>query len=387
MEQGIAAFAERAGVVCRHGCEWVSTRHDDDDGFVIVTSDGEYRCRIAVFAVGMAQPWKPPIEGIDSVPHYVDLERPRDYADKRVFLVGKRNSAFEIADGLLPWARQLVLASPRSTRLSILTHSTAAARARYLQPYEDHALGGGTVVLDAAIERIERSGDGYRVHLQGTTRPGPLKVDCDRVVAATGFSVPLRDLPDLGVATFFQARLPAQTPFWESATVPGIFFAGAITQGSIGLKKHGIPSNSAAVHGFRYNARVLARYIAEQYFGVAFECAAVDRRQVVERLVALASHAPELWNQQSYLAYVFEFPEGDHARDCGIQPLAHFLDSVGTDAVALAIETDGSGDIHPTLYIRFNERVEEHPLASNPLHEYDTDGHRRVLAGVLSPWL
>ena len=87
--------------------------------------------------------------------------------------------------------------------------------------------------------------------------------DADDVIAATGFVAPLLDLPDLGVATFGQSRLPAQTPFWESATVPGIFFAGTIGQGSAGLKKHGIPSNSGAVQGARYNARVLARHIAD----------------------------------------------------------------------------------------------------------------------------
>jgi hypothetical protein len=42
---------------------------------------------------------------------------------------------------------------------------------------------------------------------------------------------PLLDLPDLGVTTFGQSRLPAQTPYWESARVPGIFFAGTIGQG------------------------------------------------------------------------------------------------------------------------------------------------------------
>ena len=64
------------------------------------------------------------------------------------------------------------------------------------------------------------------------------------------------------MTTFGQSRLPAQTPYWESATVPGIFFAGTIGQGSAGLKKHGMPANSGAVHGARYNARVLAGHIA-----------------------------------------------------------------------------------------------------------------------------
>ena len=51
--------------------------------------------------------------------------------------------------------------------------------------------------------------------------------------------------------------------------MPGLFFAGTITQGSPGLKKHGLPSNSGAVHGARYNARVLARRIAATRFSSA----------------------------------------------------------------------------------------------------------------------
>src|SRR4029077_10854913 len=89
------------------------------------------------------------------------------------------------------------------------------------------------------------------------------------VIAATGFVTPLRDLSDLGVATFGQSRLPAMTAWGESSSVPGIYFAGTITQGSAGLKKHGIPPNSGALHGYRYNARILARHLATARFGLA----------------------------------------------------------------------------------------------------------------------
>src|SRR4029077_2099733 len=98
---------------------------------------------------------------------------------------------------------------------------------------------------------------------------GVLEFEVEDVIAATGFTSPLRDLNQLGVATFGQSQLPAQTPFWESSTVPGIYFAGTINQGSRGLRKHGIPSNSGAVQGYRYNARVLARHLAETHFGMA----------------------------------------------------------------------------------------------------------------------
>lgn len=372
MEGGLVSFAARTGLQFRYGCRWTGTKRDGS-GFVLETTAGEIRCDTAVFAMGMTQPWTPP--GLQA-PHYVETRPAREYAGRRVFVVGKRNSAFEIADALLPWAAQIILGSPRPAKISVLARSTAAARARYLQPYEDHVLGGGTLVLDCAIERVERTADGYRVIASGTTHPGPIVLDVDDVIAATGFSAPLGDLPELGVRTFYQGRLPAQTPFFESASVPGIFFAGSVTQGSIGLKKHGIPSNSAAVHGFRYNARLLARYIGTTRFGVKHERPPV--KDVAEFLLREAMHAPELWNQQAYLARVVS--EG---LDEGIVPLAHFVDAAGPDGVAMTIESDPVEDIRPVAYIRRRGNVTEVPLPHHPLHNFETDAHRRALEAVL----
>jgi thioredoxin reductase len=385
MERGIRAFAARIGLRVRTGCRWEATRRDPDGRIVLLTADGEYRCRAAVFAVGMTVPWKPSIPGLEDVPHYVETRPASEYAGKRVFVIGKRNSGFELADGLLPWASRIVLGSPRPARLSVLARSTAAARARYLQPYEDHVLGGGTIVLDVAIERVERTpAGGFVIHAAGTTRPGSLVVEADACLAGTGFTTPLGDLPEqLGVAVFSQGRLPAQTPFWESATAPGVFFAGSATQGSIGLKKYGIPSNSAAVHGFRYNARVLAEHLARGVLGLERPRPAVDRDQVVGYLLREASAAPELWNQQSYLARVITFSAEQGINDDGIRPLAAFVDEVGPDAAAVTVETDPTGDIHPAVYVRRAGRVEEHLLPSDPLLDFATAEHRAALTGAL----
>ena len=383
MERGLVAFAERSDVRVRYGCRWEATRRDGDDRFVVETTDGEYRCRALVVAVGMTEPWKPPIPGMELVPHYVETKPAREYAGKRVLVIGKRNSGFEVADGLLPWASQIVLASPRPARISVLVHSTAAARARYLQPYEDHVLGGGNVVLDAATERIEKTDRGFRALLHGTTKPGDLVIEADEAVAATGFTTPLRDLPQLGVATFYQGRLPAQTPFWESSSTAGVFFAGSITQGAIGLKKYGIPSNSAAVHGFRYNARVLARRLAEDRLGMTVERPTVAAKDVVGFLLSEATYAPELWNQQSYLARALRFDADRGIVDDGIVPLAHFVDEAGGNAVAIAVETDAEGDIHPAVYVRRDGRVDEHTLESSPLMKFDGKEHQRQLGDVL----
>jgi thioredoxin reductase len=385
MERGLVAFADRARIAVRYGCRWESTRRTEG-GFVLGTSDGEYRCTVAVFAIGMARPWKPDpqeMPGIELVPHYAEMRTPREHAGRRVLIVGKRNSAFEIADALLPWARQILLVSPRPPLLAINAHSSAGVRARYLLPYEDHVLGGGVFVLDAAVHRIERTADGYRVFTKGTTQPGDMMVEVDVVIATTGFTAPLGDLPVVGVATFGRYHIPAQTPFWESTSVPKLFFAGSTTQGSVGLRKHGIPSNSGGAGGFRHNARVLARHVAETHFGIAVPRPSLAPDAVVPFLLSEVSRAAELWNQRSYLARVVTLEREAGIMDDGIVPLAHFVDASGPDAVAVVLETDQAGDHHPAVYVRRGGRVSEHVLASDPLHNFETQEHRAQLTALL----
>ncbi|MFN2526275.1 MAG: NAD(P)-binding domain-containing protein [Actinomycetota bacterium] len=386
MERSIAAFVERAGVTIRYGCTWEATAAQNG-GFSLATSEGEYRCKIPLFAIGMAEPWKPPVDGLDAVPHYAETKKPQEYTDKRVFIVGKRNSGFELADGLLPWARQIILASPSPPVISVVNRTVAAARARYMQPYEDHILGGGNFVLDAAIERISRSNGTYRVAVRGTTVPGDFTLEVDEVIAATGFEVPMVDLRTLGVATFMQDRVPALTPYWESITVPGIYFAGAVSQGAPGLNKYGIPSTSAAVLGFRFNAQVLARHLAEKYFGARVERPKLGADDVVPFLLGEATRSPELWNQQAYLARVVSFSPELGIRDEGIVPLAHFVDAEGPDSIAMTLESNPAADIYPTAYLRIRGRVEEHQFPPAPLHDFEMAEHRKQLKSLLTELL
>ncbi|HET6946418.1 MAG TPA: NAD(P)-binding domain-containing protein [bacterium] len=382
MERALVAFVRRTGVRVRYGCRWESTRREPG-GFVLGTSDGEYHCRVAVFAVGMAQPWKPEITGIEHVPHYAQARPSGQYAGKRILILGKRTSAFELADALLPYCRQIILVSPRPPLLAIHSHSTAGVRARYLLPYEDHVLGGGVVMLDAATSRIERTAKGFRVLASGTTRPGDFMFDVDAVVAATGWTTPLGDLRTLGVATFSQDRIPALTAFWESTTVPDVFFAGAATQGAVGLRKHGVPSNSGGLGGFRHNARVLAAHLAETRFGVRVDRPTLEPDDVVPYLLSEVSRSSELWNQRSYLARVVSFERNRGIVDEGILPLQHFVDTRGPDAAAIVLETDASGDHHPAVYQRRSGKVSEHVLPGDPLHDFETASHRAQLAALL----
>jgi thioredoxin reductase len=386
MEANLTAFAERAGIQVRYGCRWESTRREETpegDRFVLTTTDGEYRCSYAIFAVGVAQPWTPPTPGIELAVHYADTRDAEAYAGKRLFIIGKQNSGFELASGLLQWASRITLASPKPAKTSIETRSLVGVRARYVQPFEDSILGGGVDILSASIKGISRAGTGaLMVELERSDNALPMHVEADEIISATGFVCPLLDLPDLGVATFGQSKLPAQTDFWESASVPGIFFAGTIGQGAAGLKKHGIPANSGAVQGSRYNARLLVREIAQRHFGITAERPVIGIGDLRDHLLSEATSAPELWHQKAYLASVVSLDPDDGVRDEGVMPLTYFLDGGGSDAVAMTVESDGA-TIYPVVYVRRAGKTEEHVLEPDPLHDYESLAYRRALGTIL----
>jgi thioredoxin reductase len=389
MEAALAAFAARTGIAVRGGCRWESTRRLDDGRFELTTSDGVYRSATLVFAVGVAEPWMPETPGMELAAHYADTRSVETYADKRIFIIGKQNSGFELASGFLPWAKRIVIASPSPAKLSVETHSLVGIRARYVQPYEDHVLGGGVAILDASIEAIERApgGAGLVVRTRRSDGAGEMAFEVDEVISATGFVTPLRDLPALGVVTFGHSRLPAQTPFWESASVPGIFFAGTIGQGSKGLMKHGIPANSGAVQGARYNARVLAGHIARTRFGVVPARPLIAPADLEDFVAGELTRGPEVWHQRAYLARIVSLDPSLGILDDGIAPLAGFVDGGGPDGLAITLETDGTGDVYPVLYTRTGGRVEEHRIDAHPLLDYETTAARAALQAILRPLL
>ena len=388
MEANLAAFAERAALDIRYDCTWQSTRLvDDPDGarFALTTSGGEYRAQHLVLAVGVAEPWSPPTPGIELAESYAGVRPAEAYKGQRVLIIGKQNSAFELANGMLAWARSIVLVSPSPTTLSVVTRTLVGVRARYLQPFEDAVLGGGVTVLDASLDRIERAEDGsLAVHLRRAERGDTLVAEVDSVIAATGFQTPLRDLPSLGVSVTGQSRLPVQTSWWESATLPGVHFAGTITQGARGLRRHGVPANSGAVHGARYNGRLLARRLAGILDGAAIERPAIGRDAAVDLVARELTSSAELFHQRGYLARVLSTDPSGGMRDEGTQPLTHFLDEGGPDAVGITLEADGSGSIYPTLYTRIRGASGEHGLEPQPGLRYDGTAARAAIAGVLA---
>ena len=190
----------------------------------------------------------------------------------------------------------------------------------------------------------------------------------------------------LGVTTVADGRIPAQTPYFESVSAPGVYFAGNATQGATGMLKTEQAGLSSAVGGFRYNARLLAHHIADQHFGRERRSPALPPGRVVSFLLDELTRSSELWVQRGYLARVLTFGD-DGVRDEGTRPLTSFVDEAGPDAVAAVIELRPDASIGPVVYVRTRGTVNEHALEPHQLHTYQGDTYAAELAMVLSPLL
>jgi hypothetical protein len=139
------------------------------------------------------------------------------------------------------------------------------------------------------------------------------------------------------------------------------------------------------VCGFRYNARILARHLAETLSGVRLERPLVDPDRVVPYLLAELDRAPELATQKGYLARVLS-TSGGEVRDEGILPLEVFVDGE-EDGVAASLEFDADEEIRPVVYVRQGGTLREVVLPPHPLRRYEALAYREALDDLLRPVL
>ncbi|EGJ31397.1 MULTISPECIES: NAD(P)-binding domain-containing protein [Moorena] len=303
----LESFAHTYNLNIRYNTNIREIRRDNDRFFEICDAQGTiYQCRVLIVATGFSKPYIPDIPGIELTENYetVSLDC-NTFTGQRVLILGKGNSAFEIADIAMETAAQVHIASPNSLTLAWKSRHPGHVRAnhtRLLDTYQLKLLNG---TLDCHVNNITQNADGTfvvtvsYVHADGEVE----ELVYDRVIRCTGFRFDNSlYAPECRPDTLLNGRLPEITPYWESTNVSDLFFAGTLMQGR-DFKR----SSSAFIDGFRYNIRSLYRYLKERYEGIKRGERKLQATPVTMRKAILerACRTSGLWTQFGYLCDVF----------------------------------------------------------------------------------
>jgi thioredoxin reductase len=397
MVRYLQEFARRYRPDVRLSTPVTRVARDGGGGFRLETANGlVLGCRRLVVATGIGTPYVPAIPGIEHAEGYEDVSvDPADYVDQKVLILGKGNSAFEVADALLDTAAIVHLASPRSIRFAWDTRHPGHVRGhvtRILDTYQLKLLNG---LLDAEVLEIVPEGGKLLVTVSYLHADGERETFCyDRVIRCTGFRFDTGIFDESCRPLLDETgRLPAMTSGWESVNVPDLFFAGTLMQARDFRR-----ASSAFVDGFRYNIRTLAALLACRATGSPLPGRRLPATPdaLAEAVIARVSRSSGLWAQFGYLNDVVVV-EGDEAVHYHELPRDYVFDSGLADhehcyAVSLewgrwegdvfAIERHPSHEtaltnvfLHPIVRrYRRGELVAEHHVLEDLLGMYRSEG-------------
>ncbi|PRY31960.1 NAD(P)-binding domain-containing protein [Pseudosporangium ferrugineum] len=339
MVRYLADFAAKTGVKVAYDA--AVTRIGREEGGFVVEADRTYRARRVIVATGVSRMYEPEIPGFELAERYDTMSvDPRDYLDQRVLIIGKGNSAFETADALMETTTVIHVAGPSSVRLAWRTHYVGHLRAVNNNFLDTYQLKSANAVLDGTVRSIARDGDGYRVTFAFARVNEVVKeLSYDRVLACTGFAFDASIFdascrPELAI----RDRFPAQTEAWESVNVPGLYFAGTITQ-QRDFKK----STSGFIHGFRYGVRALHKILKQRYEDTPFPAARIGAGpdEITAAVIGRVNRTSALWQMFGFLGDVVTV-HGDSAAYHEEVPVAYFagggLGDTGDGAFVVTLE-------------------------------------------------
>ncbi|GAB2747772.1 NAD(P)-binding domain-containing protein [Amycolatopsis magusensis] len=353
MVRYLADFAEVHGLHVRYGTR--ISRISRPDEFEAVDENGTvFRARRLIVATGVSKPYIPDIDGIQHAELYTEVTvDPAEFIDKRVLIIGRGNSAFETADNLIETAAVIHVAGPGSLRLAWQTHFVGHVRAVNNNFLDTYQLKSQNALLDGHVLGIRPDGeDGYLVRVSFSRVAEVVKeLRYDRVIAATGFrfdaSIFDEDCrPELTI----KDRFPAQTAAWESVNVPGLHFAGTITQAR-DFKR----STSGFIHGFRYGVKALHRILEQRHHGVPWpshELAPGEVTEITDAVIERVNRTSALWQVFGYLGDAVLL--GDAPR---------YLEEVPVDHLHEAVAAGEFGEVESYLTITL-EYGEDHDLVN-----------------------
>lgn len=201
--------------------EAVTEVRRDEGVFILQTSKTQYRARNIVLATGffdLPVLLNVPGENLPKVTHY--YKEPHFYYRQKVLVVGANNSAVDAA--LETWRKGAEVTM-------VVRESEIGSRVKYwARPDIVNRIEEGSIkaYFNAEITRI----DAQTVDIR--TPEGPVTIDNDYVIAATGYQPNFELLEQLGVTLSDDTRrVPTYNPDTQESNQPGIYLAGVVCGG------------------------------------------------------------------------------------------------------------------------------------------------------------
>ncbi|MEU7059048.1 NAD(P)-binding domain-containing protein [Streptomyces sp. NPDC046197] len=299
----LSDFAERQGLRIRFNRRITRVARAGDGFEAWDSTGGTYRARRVVIATGVSRPNIPEIPGVELAEHYTTVSvDPKDFIDQRVLIIGKGNSAFETAGNLLETAAVVHVAGPNPVRLAWQSHYLGHLRAINNNFIDTSQLKIQNAIVDARILGIEKQAEGYRVRFKFTR--ATMEHCYDRVIVCTGFRFDTSVFEDeCRPQLAANDRFPELTGAYESVNVPGMYFAGTLTQ-QLDFKE----GTNGFIHGFRYGARALSRILEQRYHNGTwpYDELPSEPRELTAALIERINRSSGLFQQFGVLADLLE---------------------------------------------------------------------------------
>lgn len=299
-------FAEHFKLKIRYGTKITKVIKKAENLFCIQDEDqNTIFCKSLIIATGFSKEYIPNIPGIEVVKEsYANVSLdPEEFTGQRVLIIGKGNSAFEIADSILETASIIHLASPDTVKFAWNTRHPGHLRANNAQILDAYQLKLLHSVLDCTIKEIYQEDGKFVVAVKYVhAEDEEEEIIYDRVIRCTGFRFDKSIFDDSCMPkTKHNDKLPALTSSYESINVSGLYFAGTLMQVRDFQK-----AGSAFIDGFRYNIRTLHHFLSQRYETKHFphQDYPLDPEKICKNLLHRICTTSGLWTQFGYLCDV-----------------------------------------------------------------------------------